>query len=54
MGICPSADGGSIRCRETTRLMREQNHRNARQPANGHRAYVNGRLLIINCLFARC
>jgi len=28
---------GSIRCRGTTRWMREQNCRNARQPANEHR-----------------
>jgi len=28
---------GSIRCRETTKWMREQNRRNALQPANAHR-----------------
>ena len=36
---------GSIRCRETTRWMREQNCRNARQPANEHR-----RVLCVRCL----
>ena len=36
---------GSIRCRETTRWMREQNCRNARQPANEHRRVLGGRFL---------
>ena len=36
---------GSIRCRGTTKWMREQNRRNARQPANEHR-----RVLCVRCL----
>ena len=37
---------GSIRCRGTTKWMREQNCRNARQPANGHRRVLGGRCFV--------
>ena len=38
---------GSIRCRETTRWMREQNRRNASQPANAHRRVLGGRFFLV-------
>ena len=52
---------GSIRCRETTRWMRAQNLRNARQPANDHRRVLGAVhfiqyvvLLIVSvCCFCR-
>ena len=42
---------GSVRCRETTKWMREQSRRNARQPANEHKSvcwtkFPSGRALI--------
>jgi len=41
---------GSIRCRETTRWMREQRPLNARQPANEHRRVLGAGLLVFSCL----
>ena len=38
---------GSIRCRETTKWMREQNLLNARQPANEHRRVLAVRCFVI-------
>ena len=44
---------GSIRCRETTKWMREQNRRNARQPANEHRRVLGARWCVLRCLGVR-
>ena len=42
MAVC-----GSIRCRGTTKWMREQNLRNARQPACAHRRVLCGRSFVV-------